>query len=320
MLFIPSLYSFAAFYVSNHKIMSEVQTYSKGSKKIVLIDMIHIGPRKFYKNVRKKLKEFKKDRAVVLQEGVHVCHKKGDELYVPTKSADFNKLEELYLSRNTLDQKLANKKLESSGFQRVICIRDSSDKSNILDRFLSRFSFYGLMAGVGLVRSQGSMKIYPKNIALENGDIASSSFIHPIMKALSGSIVECMLKLETEDNCIAFKLWLATDNGKKIVDDFIINTRNNILVEKALLVLGEKTPSKENYNFLMKNIDQDVVILPWGADHMSEELAQTLVDAGFQKEGTTKQGVVYSSCNKLQSNLILRLIFAGNKEIKNKCR
>jgi hypothetical protein len=311
----------AAFHVANQNVMSEVQTYVKGDKKIVLIDMVHIGPRKFYKNVNTKLSEYKNDNAIVLQEGVSQCHKSGDLLYLPKETTKFKAFEKAFKNRSLIPQEEAVKLLASMDFQSSKCSDKVSDEQpKFLDRFLSRFSLYGIIAGVGLMRSQGTMKVYPRGVQLENGDVASSGFHHPFMNALSGSIVECMLNVAREKNCIAFKEWSKTDSGKKLIDEFILDTRNDVLLAKSLNALNEEVPNlTDSYDVSGNDKKTKTVILPWGADHMPKGLLKSIEQAGFKKvEG--QKGIVYTSCKRMRRNIVLNLIFMDNENVRENCQ
>lgn len=318
--FIPTVFS--AFYVSNDKVMSEVQTYVKGQKKIVLIDMVHIGPKSFYRGVKSTLKKYRKENSIILQEGVRHCDKKGDEIIIPTAKANFEELERLFTIRESLSTSDALKKLKEAGFQRGICSYDASDKApNFLSRLMSRFSFYGLFAGIGLIRSQSSLRVYPNGSNLKSGDIATGSFKHPVMKALAGSVIECMLNVRSEENCQAFKLWQGTEGGHKLIDMLILNIRNTTLAAKTLAALGEKRTLEDHYNLnINEESDYDVAILPWGADHMSQGLLASFEVAGFKKESSEKKGITYTSCKRLNRNLVLRLILSSEKKVKKDCR
>jgi len=169
--------TYASFYVENGNVMSEVQTYTKGNKSIVLIDMIHVAPKSFFKGVNHLIRSYESSNPLILQEGVGHCAEKGDIVYLPGKNADFSLLAKLYKNRFELDNELAYQALKDAGFEGRVCTQDSTiQRPGIIDRFRSRFSLYGILAGLGFVRSQGTVKVYPNGVDLESGDIASGRF------------------------------------------------------------------------------------------------------------------------------------------------
>lgn len=309
----------AAFFVENGQIKAEVQTYSKNNQKIVLIDMVHVGPKSYYKGVSAAMREFENSNAIILEEGVRHCDKKGDVLMLPGEKANFKVLEELYEQRLVMNPESAREELIAAGFEEKKCQNDSVIKEpGFLERFSSRFSLYGLIAGVAFLRSQGTIaNLYPDNIQLASGDIASAKFINVVEKAAAGSIVQCLLALQAKGGCIQFKEWAKTEVSKKIQDDVIINRRNDVLLGITFNTLSIPSSFGTNYDFNMNSKKFDTVILPWGAAHMPGGLLEAIEKMGFVK--SKKEGVVYTSCERFKRNPILYAILSEDESIKTAC-
>lgn len=311
--------AFANFYVKDGKVMAEVQTYSKGDKKIVLIDMIHVAPKSFYKDVNKLMKTYKSTNPVILQEGVSHCAQKGDTAILPGPDANFGMLAKLYRARATFDTASAEGALAAAGFVKKVCTADAShSQPGIIDRFASRFSMYGLIAGLGFVRSQGSLKVYPNGVKLESGDIASARFESPISKALAGSVVECMLSLRAEGGCVPFKAWANTAEGKELTDELILARRNDVLLGATFASLGVPSNFGSDYDFPVgSGATHNTVLLPWGAAHMPGGLLKSIEDMGFVK--AAKSGIEYTDCARVKRNILLGQILGDDAAVKEGC-
>lgn len=312
--------AFADFYVKDGKVMAEVRHYTKGDKTIVLMDMIHVAPKSFYKDVNKRLKTLQRSsNPVVLQEGVRHCEVAGDVTYIPGPSADFAALTKLYNSRVEFDVASAEAALAAAGFGKRSCSQGSSNaQPGFIDRFSSRFSMYGLIAGIGFVRSQGSVKVYPKGMKLESGDIATARFESPISKALAGSVVECMLSLKAEGGCVPFKAWSTTVEGKKLTDEVIMERRNDVLLAATFNALGIQSRYGDDYNFQASaSTNNNTVILPWGAAHMPGGLVKAIEEMGFKK--VVDSGIQYTDCARVRRNILLNQILADDANVKAGC-
>lgn len=300
--------------------MAEVQTYTKGDKNIVLIDMVHVAPKSFYKDVKKVLKSYKDTSSIILEEGVQLCSVAGDIAYLPGENADFNALAKLYENRNDFDTASAESALRKAGFIKIKCLKGSSNsRPGIIDRFSSRFSLYGLIAGLGFVRSQGSLSVYPRGMEIESGDISSSRFESPITNALAGSVVQCMLAVGAEGGCVPFKTWSSTPKGEKLVEDIIMDQRNEVLLGATFTSLGISTEHGSEYNFQANNgATYNTVILPWGAAHMGGGLNKAIEAKGFMK--SAKGGIKYTDCARVKRNLLLRAILSEDEAVKKGCK
>jgi hypothetical protein len=316
---LSTTHAFAGFFVENDKVMAEVQTYTKGDKNIVLIDMIHVAPKSFYSDVNKKIASFKNTNPVILEEGVKHCQNAGDVMYLPLPGADFNTLAELYHNKNKFDAGSAEAMLALAGFGKAQCQRGSTNaRPSVIDRFSSRFSLYGLIAGLGMVRSQGSVNVYPKGVTLASGDIASASFKNPITKALAGSVVECMLSLKAEGGCKAFKTWSETEEGKELTEEVVMELRNDVLLAATFKAIGVDSSYGQEYAFNAGSIPQSkTVILPWGAAHMPGGLTDAIEQMGFTKTETS--GIAYTTCTRVKRNSILGLILGEDEAVKAGC-
>ena len=311
--------AFADFYVQNGDVMAEVQTYIKGEKKIVLIDMIHVAPKSFYKDVNRLLKSYKDSNPLILEEGVKHCESAGDVSYLPGPTANFEILTQLYKRRNEFDVASAEASLTLAGFYKRKCQGGSSNEApGIIDRFASRFSMYGLIAGIGFVRSQGSIKVYPNGMKVESGDIASARFENPITKALAGSVVECMLSLRAEGGCVPFKKWAQTEDGKKLSDELILDLRNDVLLGATFSSLGLTSSFGQGYDFPVGDGSaHNTVLLPWGAAHMPGGLLKAIESQGFVK--AAKSGIKYTDCARVKRNILLGSLLGEDAAVKAGC-
>jgi hypothetical protein len=315
-----SLSAYAEFFVEQGQIKAEVQTYTKEDKKIVLIDMVHVGPKSFYKAVSSTMKRYEKSNAVILQEGVRHCQNTGDVYMLPGETANFKVLEELYEQRFISHPDSAREELLAAGFMEKKCQYDEViRRPDFLERLSGRFSLYGVVAGVGLLRSQGTIaNLYPKSIKLSSGDIATAKFTSVVEKAAAGSIVQCLLTLKAKGGCVPFKEWSKTDAAKAIQDEIILNRRNDILLGITFNTLNLTSDFGLNYS-LPKNLNQvDTIILPWGAAHMPSGLIEAIENMGFIK--AKKEGVVYTSCERFKKNIIINAILNNQGTIKSDCQ
>ena len=310
----------AAFFVEDGQIKAEVQTYSRNNQKIVLIDMVHVGPKSYYKAVSSVMKQFENSNALILQEGVRHCENKGDIIMLPGEKADFQILEQLYEQRLVINPEAAREELLAAGFVEKKCLQDSTlEEPGFIERLSSRFSLYGLIAGVAFLRSQGTISdLYPDKIKLASGDIASARFTNVVEKAAAGSIVHCLLSLKAKGGCIQFREWSKSETAKKIQEDIIIDRRNDVLLGITFNSLNITSEYGSGYRLSNTQNSFDTVILPWGAAHMPGGLLEAIEKMGFVK--SKKEGVVYTSCKRFNKNIILNAILSQQGTIKADCQ